>query len=184
MGFEPTTSYLEGRRSTAELHPHDRGSSLFLTNRLFCTLTVRKRSESFRRFCTVTTALLFFSRLACTITNPDPGPTRSGRVDSNHRPREPKSRALTGLRYAPNEKQYTLLSRQRQTVIHGPGTDLESEPRRPSGQLALILNDGLPLSSISVTATRPWSATLAIFSWKGWSGLSCTAWLPDRHQVR
>jgi hypothetical protein len=46
---------------------------------------------------------------------------KSGRVDLNHRPREPKSRALTGLRHAPNAKdpipEYIVKQANRQTMI-------------------------------------------------------------------
>ena len=41
---------------------------------------------------------------------------QSGRVDLNHRPLEPKSSALTGLRHAPNDAKYTSEAPTRQNV--------------------------------------------------------------------
>jgi hypothetical protein len=81
MGFEPTTFYLEGRRSTPELHPHLVGASGLATSGSPAPSGKPPTSQTHR--------------------------SKSGRVDLNHRPLEPKSSALTGLRHAPNSRQYT-----------------------------------------------------------------------------
>jgi hypothetical protein len=53
-------------------------------------------------------------------STPELHPHQSGRGDLNSGPLEPKSSALTGLRYAPNSIQYNRkrLRRQRRDTVH------------------------------------------------------------------
>jgi hypothetical protein len=100
MGFEPTAYCLEGRRSTPELHPHQAKVNRFGAS-----------ASPLRPHCTLRPTAHLSGRVDLRPAEVPPSagnhrplePTAhlSGRVDLNHRPLEPKSSALTGLRHAP-----------------------------------------------------------------------------------